>query len=107
MTTKLDYLSEHLKATRSRLADLRHGGLVLTGDELEGFIKRFDYFAEMAIALETALSAVEWNRRAVVERAELLTPNAIVMLEAMRPESNVVYFRRPETPPPFNGGDAA
>ena len=61
---KLEYLSEHLRATRNKLAEFRHGGVVLTSDQVEAFVGRFDQFLEMARALECEVSRREWNDRA-------------------------------------------
>jgi hypothetical protein len=65
---KLDYLSDHLIATRNRLADFRHGGVYLNDEELEGFIKRFDEFIDTARNLESEISCREWNDRAARDR---------------------------------------
>ncbi len=48
-------LSDHLKVTRNRLAEHRHGGLVLTGEDLEDFIRRMTSFVTMSIELEQKL----------------------------------------------------
>jgi hypothetical protein len=57
--TSISHLSEHLRATRNKMADNRHGGLVMHGDYLEAFIRRFDAFIAMATAIETALQQME------------------------------------------------
>jgi hypothetical protein len=107
MTNQPERLSEHLKATRNRLSEFRHGGIVLEGEHLEAFVRRFDAFVQKAEALECLVRASDWTGRAAADRVQLLTPASIVVLETMRPNSNVVSFRRPEAPSPFNGGDAA
>jgi len=101
---KLECLSDHLKATRSRLKEFRHGGIVLTGEPLESFIRRFDRFVEMAILLENEISRREWNDRARVDREQLMQLGGGDILDAMRTTGrNVVPFRRPAAPPEGDG----
>lgn len=104
--TELHYVSDRLRKMRRWLADNRHGGVVLTDEALEGVIQEVDGILQHSLDLESALSADEWNRRAAADRAQLLTPGTVVILEAMRPNSNVVAFPA-RTPSPFDGGSAA
>lgn len=93
---KLEYLSDHLEAARRRLADCRHGGVVLTGEDLEETIQTFNDFVRMARDLESEISRREWNRRAEADRLTLVSGQGAVVLNAMRPsDSNVVLFPGP------------
>ncbi|MGY5789086.1 hypothetical protein ACXHXM_02145 len=107
MKVKLEYLSSHLKTLRRKLDDARHGGLVLTGDQLDAFIGEVDGFIDMSRALEECISSTEWNRRAAADRAQLMTPAATVVLEMMRPNTNIVAFPKPHPHSPLGGGTAA
>jgi hypothetical protein len=84
------------------LAEARHGGVVLTGDQLEGVIQEVDTLLQHSLDLEGALSVR--NRRAAEDRAKLMTPGSVVVLEAFRANSNVVTF--PGRPSPFDGSAA-
>ena len=93
MNDQLEYLSDHLKAARDRMTDCRHGGLVLTGDELEETIRQFNDFVSMARRLECEISRREWNSRAERDRRALINEQSAAVLEAMRsPASNVFAF---------------
>lgn len=93
MKNQLEYLSSHLETARRRLIDARHGGLVLTGDELEETIQHFGEFVRMAKALEAEISQREWNRRAQQDCVRLVNGPSAAVLAAMRnPDSNVVGF---------------
>lgn len=97
---KLEYLSEHLTATRNRLKDFRHGGIFLNDEQLEEFIKRFDQFTEMARTLEAEISCREWNERAgrdprIAEDADIAIGGNVVAFPGRAPD------RRP------TGGSAA
>ena len=93
MTSKLDYLSDHLKVTRRKLSDARHGGIVLTGEELEAFIGEFDRFISLSIALENEVSKTWWNQRAAAERRTIADLHNIVVAQAVgAPDSNIVAF---------------
>lgn len=104
MKSQLDYLSDHLKRTRRDLDDARHGGLVLTGDELEAFIDAFDGFISLSIALENEVSKTWWNQRAAADRRAVTALHDLAVAQATgTPNTNVVVF--PSRP--GRGGDAA
>ncbi|QND45229.1 hypothetical protein HB780_05595 (plasmid) [Rhizobium lusitanum] len=96
----LEYLSDQLIATRNRLAEFRHGGIFLNDEELEGFIKRFDRFTEIARKLEAEISRREWNDRAARD-------GKVLDIDELPIGSNVVAFpgRAPDHRP--TGGNAA
>lgn len=93
--TKLqfDYLSSHLETARRRMIENRHGGVVLTGEDLEETIQNFGEFVRMAKDLESELSRREWNARAQDDLRKLVNEPSAIVLDAMRsPDSNVVGF---------------
>lgn len=105
---KLDYVSDHLKAVSSHLKEFRHGGIVLSGEELECFIDRIDSMASMAVDLENALSCTEWNRRAIADMVAAQSEQSTAVMIAMRSEdSNVVAFPSRPRGRQVDGGDAA
>lgn len=108
---QFDYLSSHLEQARRRMIDNRHGGMVLTGDDLEETIQNFGEFVRMAKDLESELSRREWNARAQEDLRKLVNEPSAIVLEAMRePASNVVGFpARPRNGGPGgpDGGGAA
>lgn len=88
MSENVKTLSEQLLAVRNRMADSRHGGLVLTGEDLEETIGNFTRFARLARELEAELSRSSHFSLAVGQGA--------VVLNAMRPTGrNVVPFPGP------------
>lgn len=101
---QLHYVSDRLRKMRGWLSEARHGGVVLTGDQLEGVIQEVDTLLQHSLYLEGALDADTWNRRAAEDRAKLMTPGSVVILEAFRNNSNVVTF--PGRPSPFDGSAA-
>ncbi|MGO7903627.1 hypothetical protein AB9E09_03015 [Rhizobium leguminosarum] len=101
---QLHYVSDRLRKMSRWLAEARHGGVVLTGDQLEGVIQEVDTLLQHSLDLECALSVDGWNRRAAEDRAKLMTPGSVVVLEAFRANSNVVTF--PGRPSPFDGSAA-
>lgn len=101
-----EYVSDHLKAISRRLAECRHGGIVLNGEGLESFIRRIDEVTEMARELECALSKSEWNRRAAGDKVRKAQRQAQVLAAIRVPGTNVRLF--PVVPRPRDGGgDAA
>ncbi|WP_440410681.1 hypothetical protein [Neorhizobium petrolearium] len=90
----LEYCSEHLRTLRRQLADHRHGGVVLDSEQVEGIVNHLDEAIAMALNLEFAISNDLWNRRAAEDRAKLMTPSSVVVLNAFRDGSNVVPFPR-------------
>lgn len=109
--TKLqfDYLSSHLEEARRRMIENRHGGVVLTGEDLEETIQNFGAFVKMAKQLENELSRREWNQRAQDDLRRLVNEPSAIVLDAMRsPDSNVVGFPgRPRGKGGPSGGDVA
>ncbi|TAZ57852.1 hypothetical protein [Rhizobium ruizarguesonis] len=101
---QLHYVSERLRKMSRWLSEARHGGVVLAGDQLEGVIQEVDTLLQHSLDLEGALSVDMWNRRAAEDRAKLMTPGSVVVLEAFRTNSNVVTF--PGRPSPFDGSAA-
>lgn len=92
MNQRLETLSAELLAVRNRMAESRHGGLVLTGDELEETICAFGRFARLARQMEAELARSHFS---------LAVGQGAVVLNAMRPTgSNVIAF-------PGAGGDVA
>lgn len=51
-------LSAQLKDTRNRLADYRHGGIILNSDQVDAFVEKFDEFIAMARTLENGVDFV-------------------------------------------------
>ncbi|WP_454288930.1 hypothetical protein [Rhizobium arsenicireducens] len=93
--TKLqfDYLSSHLETAHRRMLENRHGGMVLTGEDLEETIQNFGEFVRMAKYMESELSRREWNHRAQDDLRRLVNEPSAIVLDAMRnPDSNVVGF---------------
>ncbi|MGW9946963.1 hypothetical protein J2W92_002300 [Rhizobium leguminosarum] len=101
---QLHYVSDRLRKMSRWLSEARHGGVVLSGDQLEGVIQEVDTLLQHSLDLEGALSADVWNRRAAQDRAKMMTPGSVVILEAFRSNSNVVTF--PGRPSPFDGSAA-
>lgn len=87
------HLSDQLKQTRNRLADSRHGGLVLTGEELEETIACFNQFIAAAKQMEQELDRLQWNSKAQSDLRSLVNGHSAVILDAMRSgDSKVVRF---------------
>ena len=104
MKQDFDTLSAQLTAARNRMAQHRHGGIVLSGDELEETIRSFTDFAAQARQIESQLSQTVRLRRAAVDCRVLVNGRGAAVLAAFRGEtSNVVPFL-PRSP---DGGDAA
>lgn len=61
---ELEFLSPHLKATRARLAEHRHGGIVFDSEQVEYFVRCFDQLIKLARALEDEVAKHERNDRA-------------------------------------------
>jgi len=53
-----EILSAQLKDTRNRLADYRHGGILLNSEQVDAFVEKFDEFIEMARTLENGVDFV-------------------------------------------------
>ena len=51
-------LSAQLKDTRNRLADYRHGGILLNSEQVDAFVEKFDEFIAMARTLENGVDFV-------------------------------------------------
>jgi hypothetical protein len=93
----IEFLSDHLKATRDALMPHIHGGKVFSSEEILGLVGRIDELIAMALSQENALSRHEWNEAA---RREAMIADA----------GNVVAFpaaRRPFSRQPSDGGTAA
>lgn len=87
------HLSDQLKQARTRLADSRHGGLVLTGEELEQTIGAFNQFIAAALRMEQELDRLQWNSKAQADLRSLVNGQSAVVLDAMRSgDSKVVLF---------------
>ena len=100
MTEDFEKLSDMLLQARNRLADARHGGMVLAGDHLEETISAFSQFARMARTMELQLSETSRLERAALDCRVLVNGRGAAVLAAFRgEESNVVPFiRRPQQP---------
>lgn len=89
---RFDYLSDRLRDTRNRIAEHRHGGVVMSSEEVELLVKRLDGYAEMAFAMETQLNDMQLLNSA--ELNKLVPPASATILHLMRPGTNVVPFPR-------------
>ncbi|MGE6739753.1 hypothetical protein ACQKGC_05705 [Allorhizobium pseudoryzae] len=98
MIHDLQKLSEQLQAAHDRLADQRHGGVILAGDDLEETIQSFRRFARLARSLETKLSESERLQRTGFDCRVLVNGRGAAVLSAFRGEtSNVVPLIRRST----------
>lgn len=120
MTTKPLYLSDLISDLQRKLNSVlvEHGCIRLDRAPSAMLVATMGKLADHARHLENQWSQAEWNRRALVERAQLLSDmNKISaeVLHLMRPDaghdSNIIQFRPkprqahgPSVPP---GGDAA
>lgn len=97
MTHESEKLSDALKAARDRMADSRHGGIVLTGEELEETIRNFSHFVALARSMETRLADTTRLQQVTVTCRVLINGRGAAVLSAIRGgHSNVVPFiRRP------------
>lgn len=95
MNPQPETLSDRLKVARNRLTDHRHGGVVLTGDDLEATITGFNEFIRLAKQLETELDRADWNRKANVDLRLLINGQGAVVLDAMRSGDGKVVLLRP------------
>ena len=96
---QLDYCSDHLRALRRKLAEHCHGGIVLPSEEVEGIVTHLDEAIAMALSLEFSISNDEWNRRAAEDRAQLITPASVIVLDAFRQNPKVIPFPGKPRPP--------
>lgn len=105
MRQQFEKLSEQLAQARSRLADHRHGGVVLSGEEVEEIVQNFGAFVRQAREIESQLSEADRIRRAGTDCRVLVNGRGAAVLAAFRGENtNVVAFPRRM---PGSGGDAA
>lgn len=97
MTHEFEKLSDALQAARDRMADLRHGGIVLTGEDLEETIRNFSRFAALARSMEERLTESDRLQKAGISCRVLVNGRGAAVLSAFRGDkSNVVPFiRRP------------
>lgn len=89
---QLDYCSDHLRTLRGKLADFRHGGIVLDSDQVEGLVNHIEEAISMALNLEFAVSSAEWNRRAAAERESMMTKASVIVLDAFRDDPKIIPF---------------
>jgi hypothetical protein len=87
-------LSRRLKDTRNKFSACRHGGLTLTGDNLEALVSVMDQCVALAVAMEEAMTAMQPLPGCAITR--LTTPASAAILHSMRPGSNVVPFSPPD-----------
>ncbi|WP_320202440.1 hypothetical protein [Agrobacterium rosae] len=121
MTAKPLYLSDLISDLQRKLNSVvvQHGRISLDPVQSATFVASIGKLADHARNLENQWSQAEWNRRALVERAQLLSEMNTIsaeVLQLMKPEVEddekvVVQFRPrprpapgPSVPP---GGDAA
>lgn len=83
-------LSENLRKTRNKLADFRHGGVVLPSDEVEELVQRMDCFVDAAEAIEQALATFRPIDPADLKR--IVPARSANVLHLMRPGTNIVPF---------------
>ncbi len=83
-------LSESLRVTRSRFSDYRHGGVVLSSEEVEEFVQRLEAFVKTAEALEEAVAALQLV--STEQLTKTVSPASAQILHLMRPGTNVVPF---------------
>lgn len=91
---QLDYCSDHLRSLRRKLADFRHGGVVLDSEQVEGLVSHIEEAISMALNLEFAVSNAEWNRRAAAERESMMTKASVIALDALRDDPKIIPFPR-------------
>ncbi len=89
---KLKALSERMRETRSKFADARHGGIVLSSEDTEAFVERLDAWIDHVKALEIALASLRPIDPA--ELTKIVPPASAAILHMMRPGTNVVPFPR-------------
>jgi len=79
-------ISNQLRLVRREFAEFRHGGVVLTSEDAECFVKRLDGIILDALNLEAAADARRWER----EHDRLMTPSSVVVLSAFRNDPKIV-----------------
>lgn len=100
-------VTARLTALKIGLEENRHGGLLLTGDELEAFIREIGELRDLTRQLENErLRFVD-----VVDLRSLVDDTSAKVLDAMRaPDSNIRLFPvvgRPVSRSFHGGGDVA
>jgi len=83
-------ISKQLRLVRREFAEFRHGGVVLTSEDAECFVKRLDGIILDALNLEAAADASRWDRDNAKDRERLMTPRSVVVLNAFRNDPKVV-----------------
>ncbi|MCZ7469026.1 hypothetical protein M0412_15175 [Agrobacterium sp. O3.4] len=85
-------LSDRLRETRNLIADYRHGGVVLSSEQVELLVQCLDGCAETARDLEIFVRDFQLVSRDALDR--LVPPASATVLHMMRPGTNVVPFPR-------------
>jgi hypothetical protein len=92
-----EHLSDHLRATRNRIAEFRHGGIYLNDEEVEKFVRRLDQLTNMARELEGEIGRRQWSERTSCDLDSLI--------DAAFGDNVVAFPGRPDHRP--TGGSAA
>jgi hypothetical protein len=101
MMSKAPKLSDQLRIVRREIAQFRHGGVMLTSEDAEGFVRRLDEIIADARNLEARGGFTGWDRnRAAEDRQRLMTPSSVIILDAFRKDPKVVPFPKPRPHPP-------
>ncbi|CDZ32182.1 Hypothetical protein NGAL_HAMBI1145_09530 [Neorhizobium galegae bv. officinalis] len=83
-------ISNQLRLVRREFAEFRHGGVVLSSEDAECFVKRLDGIILDALNLEAAAELRRWNKESAQERDRLITPRSVVVLNAFRNDPKIV-----------------
>lgn len=84
-------LSDRLRKERAKFAEFRHGGVVMSSEDVENLVQHFHCYVEAAEAMETALAALRPIDPAEIR--QMVQPHSATILQMMRPgTTNVVPF---------------
>ena len=91
-------LSDRLYSMRRALADHDQGGVILSGDQVRGFIAELKNLGVLAQQLENEVSRHRWNEAARKDLARIATETAAITAEAARPGTNLRLLGRMALP---------